>query len=269
MNEKEFEYQYNDMEFQDALPTADPVRRVMNLYYLVDVSGSMDIDGRMSSVNQVMPDIIKEIEKISIDNNDAAEIKVSCLKFGTGAEWMYDRPLSPDNFKWITCEANGMTDLGYACKELEKHLHRDQDLASTSGHFAPAIILLSDGGPTDNFEAGMQKLESNQWFNHAIKIAIAIGTSTDNAVLVRFVGPNAGKEAVLQVTDIAQLKELIRMVSCAVSRIGSSNGSIGTKSKTEELNEVINDGIKELNEDAHGTEDSVLDIKPLGDDIFK
>ena len=72
----------------------------------------------------------------------------------------------------------------------------------------------------------------------------------------------------LQVTDVQQLKDIVRAVSCAVSRVGSSNGSIGSKSKTEELNKVIGENIEEINQNTHGEGGSVLDIKPIGEDIF-
>ena len=53
-----------------------------------------------------------------------------------------------------------------------------------------------------------------------------------------------------------------------MSRVGSSNGSIGSKTKTEELNKVISESIEEINENSHGEGGSVLDIKPIGEDIF-
>lgn len=267
IDETNFEQGMN-LEFQDDLPKKDSARRVMNLYYLIDTSGSMSIDGRIESVNQVMPEVLELMQGISDSNGDAAEIKVSCLCFSTGVHWMYPQPLSPSDFKWLPCTANGLTDLGRACVELEKHMHRDADLGHDRGHFAPAVILLSDGGPNDDFESGIKTLEKNAWFKNAIKVAIAIGTGTDNKALQRFVGPNAGKEAVLQVTDVQQLKDIVRAVSCAVSRVGSSNGSIGSKTKTEELNKVIGENIEEINQNTHGEGGSVLDIKPIGEDIF-
>ena len=166
---------------------------------------------RIESINQVMPEIVNLVADISNSNNDSAEIKVNALCFSTGSHWMYSKPLAANDFKWIDCKAGGVTDLGHACENLEKHLHRAEDLGSEQGHFAPAVILLSDGGPTDNFDKGYEKLSENPWFERATKIAIAIGTDADNKVLCKFVGKNAVKEAVITVHDTDSLKKLIRL----------------------------------------------------------
>ncbi len=61
------------------LPGTDAVRRVMNLYYIIDTSGSMKGD-RIESINQVMPEIVQLVAGISNSNNDTAEIKVTLFQ---------------------------------------------------------------------------------------------------------------------------------------------------------------------------------------------
>ncbi len=251
------------------LPGTDAVRRVMNLYYIIDTSGSMKGD-RIESINQVMPEIVQLVAGISNSNNDTAEIKVNTLCFSTGTSWMYSAPVPANDFKWINCQAGGVTDLGAACEELEKHLHKASDLGSSQRHYAPALILLTDGAPTDDFDHGYAKLAKNAWFKSAIKVAIAIGTGVDNRVLCKFVGENAAKEAVITVHDRETLKNVIRLVSCSVSRPGSSLTSTDNKSKEEILVEDIKSGLDEMtNTTLNDVVDNVIDIKPLGDaDLF-
>ena len=68
----------------EPLPVKDAVRRVMNLYYLIDTSGSMS-GSRIESINQVMPEVVQLVADISNSNNDTAEIKVNALCFSTGS----------------------------------------------------------------------------------------------------------------------------------------------------------------------------------------
>lgn len=151
----------------------------------------------------------------------------------------------------------------------QMHLHRTEDLGSEQGHFAPAVILLSDGAPNDNFEKGYKKLSENPWFKSAAKIAIAIGTEVDNKVLCKFVGEDAAKEAVLTVHDAQSLKDIIRLVSCSVSRHGSAPVSTDNKSQEELLVEDIKSGLKDMpNETTYDKAQDVIDVKPLGDDLF-
>ncbi len=252
-------------EFKDKVLSTDSVRRVMNLYYLVDTSGSMVNNGKMESVNQVMPEVIELVADISNSNVDTAEIKVACLTFSTGAHWMYSAPISANDFKWTNCTPAGLTDLGQAYEELEKHLHRDNDLGNNQGHFAPAVILLTDGMPNDDHKGGLEILKKNNWFKHATKVAIAIGTDTKSQVLRDFVGENAAEEAIIRVHDVQTLKDIIRLVSCSVSKVGTSNVSTENKAKENMLGEEIKGELS-----THETKqvDGAIDVAPVGDDLF-
>ena len=64
----------------------------------------------------------------------------------------------------------------------------------------------------------MEQLRKNNWFKHAIKIAIAIGEDADKNVLAQFTG---NPEAVIEVNDKHTLKMLIRKVSVRASEFQS------------------------------------------------
>ena len=105
-------------------------------------------------------------------------------------------------------------------------------MKSVSGSFAPAIILLSDGAPTDDFESGLATLKQNNWFKAAIKVAIAIGEDADKDVLTKFTGTN---EAVFTVHNIDALKQIIRVVAVTSSQIGSKSSTAGDTTKQEQV----------------------------------
>lgn len=211
-------------------------RRKMTLFFLIDTSGSM-LGSKIGSVNDAIENVLPIIGEISDENPDA-EINVAALEFSTGTRWLYDEPKDAKEFIWQQVEAEGLTSLGEACEELNKKLSRTGGfMSSPSGCYAPAIILLSDGGPTDNFEKGLKLLQGNSWFKNAIKIAIAIGDDADKEVLRQFTD---AQEAVISVHNIEALKTMIRIIAITSSQIGSKSTSATDATKQEQVIEEVN-----------------------------
>ncbi|MCL2072198.1 MAG: hypothetical protein FWH07_08230, partial [Oscillospiraceae bacterium] len=84
-------------------------------------------------------------------------------------------PMDVADYSWNFLNADGITDFGAACKELNAKLSRESFMGDVTGSFAPAIFLLSDGEPTDDYKKALQDLKGNNWFKKAIKAAVAIG----------------------------------------------------------------------------------------------
>lgn len=216
-------------------------RRTMTLFFLIDTSGSMS-GNKIGAVNDAIVNVMPMLEDISSSNPDA-EIKVAALEFSNGTKWLYNEPKSVEDFKWIDVQAGGLTSLGEACQELNSKLSRSGYMKSASGSYAPAIILLSDGGPTDNFDGGLQTLQGNNWFKNAIRIAIAIGDDADLDVLARFTG---NSEAVIKVQNIDALKQIIRIVAVTSSQIGSKSSSAGDTSKQDQVIKDVNQAVDNI-----------------------
>ena len=216
-------------------------RRKMTLFFLIDKSGSM-YGKKIGSVNDAIENVLPMIGEISDENPDA-EINVAALEFSTGTRWLYDEPKHANEFIWQQVEAEGMTSLGEACSELSKKLSRSGFMSTPSGCFAPAIILLSDGGPTDNFEAGLNQLKQNSWFKSAIKIAIAIGDDADKDVLKDFTG---SLEAVITVHNLDALKKMIRIIAITSSMIGSKSSTATDETKQEQVIKEVNEQVKDV-----------------------
>jgi len=218
-------------EVNELAGVASP-RRQLNLFYLIDTSYSMN-GQKIESINQVMPEVIDLVADISNNNQDNAFITVSCLCFNTTSEWMYEKPVNATDFKWTPLTVDGCTEVGKMCNKLEKALHRGDKtnpgvMYSETGHKSPCIIILSDGEPTDDWRIEFDKLKQNAWFKAATKVAIAIGNQADTKMLAEFVG---SEELVIGVHKIQDLKNIIRTVSCSVSKVGSQ--SAGTSNQNE------------------------------------
>lgn len=198
--------------------------RTMILFFVADTSYSME-GSKIGAMNETINNVIPEVREIS-DSNADAEIKIAALKFSDGAEWLYPAPLDADDFNWTYQEPDGMTDFGVACDKLvEKLSAKTGFMNAAAGSYAPAIFLFSDGAPSDDYEASLARLKQNNWFKHAIKVAVAIGDDANMDVLAEF---TSNKEAVVKVHTPEALKKLIRFVVVKSSDVGSKPQEAGT-----------------------------------------
>lgn len=216
-------------------------RRTMTLFFVIDKSGSMS-GNKIGAVNDAIVNVLPMLDEISSTNPDA-EIKVAALEFSSGCNWLYNEPKLASEFIWQDVKADGLTSFGEACKELNSKLSRSGFMQAASGSFAPAIILLSDGGPTDEYISGLDKLKANNWFKSAIKVAIAIGDDADNNVLTEFTGT---PEAVFTVHNIDALKQIIRVVAVTSSQIGSKSSAAGDATKQEQVISDVTEATKDI-----------------------
>jgi uncharacterized protein YegL len=129
-------------------------RKTMVLFFLVDTSGSMS-GSKIGALNAAIEEVIPELKDISANNADAT-VKVAALEFSDAAQWITQGgPVPVENFLWQYLSAGGMTALGDTCMKLNDALSTKTFMKETVGSFAPAIFLLSDGEPTDDFDYGI------------------------------------------------------------------------------------------------------------------
>jgi uncharacterized protein YegL len=195
----------------------------------------------IGSVNAAIQEVLPELKELSASNGDA-QIKIAALEFSSGAKWLYDQPVESETFRWNDLQAGGATDFGEACRALNQKLSRSAFMHDIVGSYKPVIILLSDGGPTDDYRKGLDELKENKWFKTAIKIAIAIGGDANEEILKEFTG---NIECVLKTDSPEVLKKMITFVSVRSSEIGSKSSNIGVESKQDEMIEQIKDFKKE------------------------
>lgn len=113
--------------------------------------------------------------------------------------------------------AGGNTDLGAALHELAKELHSPP---MPMRALPPVIVLISDGQPTDDFEAGLQELLALPWGKRSVRVAIGIGQDVDEEVLRKFMGNP--ELAPLKANSPEALARMIRWVSTAITQTASA-----------------------------------------------
>ena len=240
----------------DLLETVPIPRKTMVLFFMVDTSGSM-MGSKIGEVNSAIEEVIPELRELSESNADA-QIKIAVLEFSSGARWLTtDGPIEAENYFWNDLNAGGVTDLGDACLQLNEKLSVKAFMREATGSFAPAIFLLSDGGPTDDYKKGIDALKQNNWFKKAIKVAVAIGGDADKSVLEEFTGSG---EAVLEVHTPAMLRKMIKFVSVRASEVASKSANIGAgddgaESKQEAFIDELNDFKVEVADSAEVDDD--------------
>jgi uncharacterized protein YegL len=244
----------------DLTETTPIIRRVMTLFFIVDVSGSMG-GSKIGAVNHAIREVIPILDEISTKNTDS-EIKIAMLTFSAGSEWLYDQPKQISDFNFKDFIAGGQTDYGSALNNLNEKLSRRGDgfMKEVTGSFAPAIILLSDGEPTDTWESPLNDLWENRWFKNAIKVAIAIGGDCNKEALVKFTGT---PELVIEVHNVPALKTIIKTVTVTSSMIGSQS-STGHKSKSKQVAKTLATNVTNvqgavINNNTTGNTNSVSD----------
>lgn len=246
-----------------TITSEEVARRTMNLFFLVDTSGSM-AGRKIGALNQAVRETLPIIQEISEGNADAC-IKVAVLEFSDNCKWMYDEPLEAKDFEWTDLGTNCLTSMGAALIELNDKMSRSKFMSTMA--YQPVIIILSDGAPTDDFKHGMEKIQLNRWYQKAIKIAIAIGDDADTNVLAQFTG---NREAVFTADNVYMLKKIIKLASVTSSEIGSKSQTTSGKSKQDQIiDKIIDDfenGDKD-NKDIHPEPDESGD-EDL-DELFK
>lgn len=233
-------------------------RRTLTLFFLVDTSGSM-CGNKIQAVNAAIENVLPTIHDISFNNGDA-EIKVACMQFSSVVSWMTEEPREADDFEYVDMDAEGLTSMGEAFKEVESKLHQTNGwMKHAGGSYAPVFILLSDGEPTDDYLSGLKVLKGNKWFKVGTKIAIAIGNDANTEILKDFTGTS---ETVLTVHDTETLKKVIKFVTVTSSTIASQSRGVDdgtTQNKVE-------DAIKEEYKDQENNVGVGVDPKDVDDE---
>jgi len=214
-------------------------RKTMVMFFMIDTSGSMG-GTSIGQVNDAMREVIPDLKDISDENADA-KIKLAVMTFDSNVNWITPSPVDLENFKWSNLDAGGVTVLGEACKELNTKLSRDSFLQDAVGVYAPVILLISDGSPTDDFKSGLAELQQNKFFKNAIKVALGV-EEADMDLLSEFTG---NKELAIYLKDKTMLKKLIRFVSVTSSKVGSKKGGEAGESAAEARQEEVAEAIQD------------------------
>ncbi|MBE0700607.1 MAG: VWA domain-containing protein [Acholeplasmataceae bacterium] len=238
----------------------------MAVITIVDTSGSMTGE-KIGQVNDGMRNAIEYLKEFNENSIDVA-VKLACLTFSSGADWVNKKkPLEdPENFVWHDIHAGGYTDFGRACTELKDVLTVEEKggWMKSRGGIAPVLILMSDGQPTDEYHKQLADLKKRGWFKGALKTAIAIGNDADRNMLKEFTGH---EEAIFDVHAFDDLSKVIRKLVVTASMVQSQTTSMSSEQGDSgfglDIEKAQEEQVKQLKESVEAS----LDDADLADDF--
>lgn len=187
-------------------------RRPLHFIWMIDCSGSMT-GAKIYALNQAMREMLPFL-RVAAKDNPNAELLMRVVAFSDGARWHIADPTPIEEFKWQDLVAGNTTDAGTALRMVANALTTSQ---MPKRALPPVLVLVLDGSPTDDFEAGLRSLNEQPWGRKAVRLGIAVGQYADRNALRSFMGTDREP---LEMHNSEQLLNYIRWVS--TSFVGSS-----------------------------------------------
>lgn len=153
----------------------------LHLVWICDVSGSMQ-GRKIATLNHALREAIPYMRTVA-NKKPNTEVFIRAIKFSDGATW-HIMPTSVAGFDWIDLHSGGVTDLGSALSMVAGQLML---LPLDEQILPPILVLITDGQPTDDYSRGLQALMAQHWGKKALRIAISIGSDTDDNILQKFI----------------------------------------------------------------------------------
>lgn len=202
--------------------------KCMPVVLLLDVSGSMDGD-KIYRLYDAVKTMISTFESHS--RKEEIVYKVAIITFGSQVKChtRYTEAKYLNNLQRF--EASGRTPLGTALK-MAKDMVEDRD-ETKSLWYKPAIILVSDGVPTDDWKTPKSDFVDNGRSAKSQRISVAVGNDADEDMLKSFVSK---PEFFFKADDASKIvavfeKVTMSVVSNAVTQKGDAKPNSGKEEK--------------------------------------
>jgi len=162
------------------------------------MSGSK-LDELNREFDSFIPSLKDYIENYSHDNLD---VNIGVIGFSSGARWVVDYPTKLADFSWTQISSEGdAADTGTAFSLLADEKRIDDSVPMTVG----AIVLITDGAPTDDYMSGIEELNTSEWNVGYTRLGILIGKEADEAHVRDFIGND--EMVIPRVTSPRKLKD--------------------------------------------------------------
>lgn len=185
-------------------------QKILNVFFVVDISGSMRNEGRIQAVNEAFTQMVPALRQVQLDCMSEFELRIAIMTFDQNARWIVaPTPVLEYTHEEIAC-SQWVTYFSEAFRTLGEKLTKNAYMAHTGKIAKPYIMLLTDGEPTeeDNYQPELDRLLENGWFREALRFAVLIGKDTINsprarAAVARFVVDP--EEGIINAADAAAI----------------------------------------------------------------
>lgn len=191
--------------------------RPLPVIVLADASGSMGENGKIEALNAAMKDMVSTFAK---ESRLRAEIQVGLITFGGRAQMHLPLVAAQSVAGFPELKAEGVTPMG-AAFDLARQLLEDKDRIPSRA-YRPVLILISDGQPTDDWEAPFKALCDSERAQKATRLAMAIGPDADEVMLKGFA--NDAEAPTFRAHNARDIHRFFRAVTLSVTtRTASQN----------------------------------------------
>jgi uncharacterized protein YegL len=207
--------------------------RPLPVIILADTSGSMSVEGKIEALNASIKEMIATFSQ---EGRRQAEIQFALVTFGGSKAEMYASLIPAHevtDFKPMV--ANGATPMGGAFELVTELLEDEERIPSRA--YRPALVLLSDGHPTDDWKVGFDKLCNSDRAKKATRFAMAIGSDADESMLNDFV--NDDEAPVFKAHQARDIHRFFKAITMSVT----------ARSRSQQPNEVLAIDFDELEDD--------------------
>lgn len=159
-------------------------------------------DAKIQSLNAAVEEALPSLRRTAAEQV-GVQMVANVLTFGTTAQWSASEGQPLADFWWqsLNAEPKGLTETGLALDHIVKFLDGPHELP-------PAIILMTDGMPTDihapSFLDSLHSLNQHRLGSATSRAAVAIGADADRQPLEEFAngGPVLSAERPEQMADV-------------------------------------------------------------------
>ena len=196
---------------------ADVGRRQLQVIFVLDCSGSMRGE-KIASLNYAIRSALPELRSVAAENPEV-QVMVSAVAFADTAEWHIGEPTPIEQVEWQDVAAGGETAMGQALDLVGELLDSDR---ISGRQLPPVILLVTDGCPTDDFDAGCDAFFGAEVTRHSMRLAIAIGDGADTETLERYIDCPNGEIKPLRARNAPDLVRYLKWATTTPVKVTSS-----------------------------------------------